>query len=154
MVGMDAGMFWLLLLIVLLAIELATMGLTTIWFAGGALLAFLAAMLGCSVMVQRVVFLICSFALLILTRPVAVHYMQRKHEKTNTDSLIGKTVIVNKTIDNLAQSGEIIISGVSWTARSKEETLIFEAGSKVRICAIEGVKLIVDKIQEKEEFSC
>lgn len=148
MVEMDSGMFWLLLLIVLLAIEIATLGLTTIWFAGGAVIAFLADLLGCSAMVQRVLFLICSLVLLILTRPIAVRYMQNRHEKTNTDSLIGKTVIVSKTIDNLSQSGEIMISGVSWTARSKEEALIFEAGSKVKICAIEGVKLIVEQINE------
>ena len=32
---------WLALLILLVLIELATMGLTTIWFAAGALFAFL-----------------------------------------------------------------------------------------------------------------
>ena len=38
--------FWLVLLVVLLVIELATLGLTTIWFAGGAAAAFVASILG------------------------------------------------------------------------------------------------------------
>lgn len=35
------SIYWLLLIIVLLVIEIITLGLTTIWFAGGALVAFI-----------------------------------------------------------------------------------------------------------------
>ena len=47
---------WLALLILLVLIELATMGLTTIWFAAGALVATIAAACGAPVLVGHPVF--------------------------------------------------------------------------------------------------
>ena len=64
--------YWLAIFIVLLIIEIATMGLTTIWFAGGALVAFLVAVLGLGLGVQIIIFAIVSLALLAVTRPIAM----------------------------------------------------------------------------------
>lgn len=140
---------WLGLVILLLVIELATMGLTTIWFAGGALAAFISTFFGANVIVQCALFLILSFVLLAVTRPLALKYMKPGMTRTNADSLIGRTAVVTKKIDNLAQTGEVMISDVSWTARNREESCVIAEGSKVRICAIEGVKLIVEEIKEE-----
>ncbi len=149
MTSMDPAIFWLGLVILLLIIEIATMGLTTIWFAGGAMVAFISTFFGADAAMQRTIFLVLSMALLIVTRPAAVRYMRSGHEKTNAESLIGRTAVVTADIDNLAQSGEVIISDVSWTARSREESCVIPAGSKVRICAIEGVKLIVEEMKSE-----
>lgn len=140
---------WLGLMILLLVIEIVTLGLTTVWFAGGALAAFIAACLGASVIVQLIIFVVLSLALLVITRPMAMRYMQKGHEKTNVESLIGRAAVVTKEINNLAQSGEVILSDVSWTARCVDDACIISAGSKVRICAIEGVKLMVEEIKEE-----
>ena len=70
--------------------------------------------------------------------------------KTNADSLIGRLAVVTVEVNNLAQSGEVVLSDVSWTARSKANGSVIPVGSKVRICAIEGVKLIVEEIKEEE----
>lgn len=43
---MQTTVIWLSLFVLFLVIEIITMGLTTIWFAGGALVAFLVAVLG------------------------------------------------------------------------------------------------------------
>ena len=45
--------FWLVLLILAIVIEVLTMGLTSIWFAGGSLVAILAALLQAPVWFQR-----------------------------------------------------------------------------------------------------
>ena len=89
-----------------------------------------------------------SLVLLICTRPVAVKWLNRNKTKTNADSLIGKLAIVTGEINNLAQSGEVVIADISWTARATDDSSVIAAGSKVRICAIEGVKLIVEEIKE------
>lgn len=65
------------------------------------------------------------------------------------DSLIGRTAVATKEINNLAQTGEVDIADISWTARSGDDLKIIPAGSKVKICAIEGVKLIVEEIKEE-----
>ncbi len=147
---MDPAILWLILMIALLVIEIVTMGLTTIWFAGGALAAFIAAFLGAVVMVQCILFAAVSFILLIVTRPLAMKYMKGGNpERTNADRLIGKTAMVSQDIDNLAGSGEVMAADVSWTARSRDEGCRISSGSKVKICAIEGVKLIVEEIKEE-----
>ena len=52
---------WLILLVLLVVIELATMGLTTIWFAGGALVATIAAACNVPLFLQVALFLSCRW---------------------------------------------------------------------------------------------
>ena len=98
------AVFWLTLFVILLVIEIFTLGLTTIWFAGGALASWVLALLNVSLPVQIVVFLVVSIVLLVLTRPVAVKYFNRKRERTNAEGLIGQTAVVTETIDSVPVS--------------------------------------------------
>ena len=97
-------MIWLGILAVFLIIEAITAGLTTIWFAGGALAAAVAALLGGNLVTQVILFLVVSLLLLVFTRPLAVKYMNRGLEKTNVNDLPGRTAVVTEEIDNLAQT--------------------------------------------------
>jgi len=148
MILSNPAIIWLGLVILLLAIEIATMGLTTIWFAGGAMAAFLSTFFGADAAMQRTIFIVLSLVLLVCTRPVAVKYMKGGKAKTNADSLIGSIAVVTKYIDKLAQSGEVMIADISWTARSRDDACRIPSGSKVRIHAIEGVKLIVEEEEQ------
>ena len=136
------GIFWLAVVIVMAVIEIITLGLTTIWFAGGALVAFLASMLGANFVVQLVLFIAVSVLLLAITRPLAVKYLNKNRESTNAESLIGKLAVVKEEIDNLNARGHVSINGQEWTARSFEEKIIPE-GATVEIVEISGVKLLV-----------
>ena len=95
---------WLVLLVVLLAIEAVTLGLTTIWFAGGALVAFVLALAGAGLFIQIAVFCVISVILLIFTRPVAAGWLNHGRVRTNAQSLIGETAVVTEEIDNLADA--------------------------------------------------
>lgn len=53
-----AWIIWLAAFVILIGIEAATMALTTIWFAGGAIIAFLLALLGANYNVQMAAFLL------------------------------------------------------------------------------------------------
>ena len=141
---------WLVAFVILIGIEAATMALTTIWFAGGAVAAFLAAVLGASVQVQLVVFLIVSFVLLLFTRPLAIRFVNRETVKTNVDGLIGRKAKVIKKIDNNEPSGAAVIDGQEWTARSADEAVTIPVGTHVVIKEVRGVKLIVEMIPETE----
>lgn len=144
---MTAGtvsIIWLVLLAVLLAVEIATLGLTTIWFAGGALAGFLVSLAGGPVWLQIILFLAISLLLLIFTRPLAMKYMNKNVQKTNIDSIVGQTGIVIHTIDNLKAEGQVMINGMEWTARSKSGSIIDE-GKVVKVTEVEGVKLIVEE---------
>ena len=141
---------WLVILIVLLVIEVITLGLSTIWFAGGAVFAFFAAVLEFSVQSQLVVFLIVSFVLLLFTRPLAIRFVNRETVKTNVDGLIGRKAKVIKKIDNNEPSGAAVIDGQEWTARSADEAVTIPVGTHVVIKEVRGVKLIVELIPETE----
>lgn len=133
---------WLILFLILIVLEAVTLGLTTIWFAGGALVGFIAAMLDVNYMVQIVLFLIVSIVLLVVTRPIAVEYLNKDRKKTNVEEIVGKTARVIKNIDNSEGTGEVILDGEVWMARSGDNEII-EEGRMVTVTQVEGVKLIV-----------
>ncbi len=135
---------WLIVAAMLIIVEIGTMGLTTIWFAGGAILAAAAAAFGAKWIVQALIFAVVSLLLLVLTRPIAQKHLMKSQEKTNVESLVGKTAIVTSDIDNLKEEGTVKVNGLEWTARSADDTVI-EKGSEVVITSISGVKLIVEK---------
>lgn len=139
------AIFWLAAVIVLLVIEIATLGLTTIWFAGGALVACIAALLHAGIVAQVVLFLAVSILLLLFTRPMAVRYMNKNRTKTNVDSLAGKEAVVTQDIDNLKSQGQVTVNGLEWTARTGSSQEIIEKGTIVEIEKVDGVKLIVKK---------
>ena len=141
---------WLVAFVILIGIEAATMALTTIWFAGGAVFAFFAAVLGFSIQTQLVVFLIVSFILLLFTRPFAMRFVNRETVKTNVDGLIGRRAKVITKIDNNEPSGATVVDGQEWTARSMDDAVTIPVGTHVVIKEVRGVTLIVEMIPETE----
>ena len=141
---------WLVAFVILIGIEAATMALTTIGFAGGAVFAFFAAVLGFSIQTQLVVFLIVSFILLLFTRPFAMRFVNRETVKTNVDGLIGRRAKVITKIDNNEPSGATVVDGQEWTARSMDDAVTIPVGTLVVIKEVRGVKLIVEMIPETE----
>lgn len=134
--------YWLIILAVLLVIEIITLGLATIWFAAGAVVAYVASLLGAPLLLQIAYFFVVSFVLLFFTRPLALRYFNKERAKTNINSIIGMEGLVTEAIDNLNQKGRVSMDGKEWTARSENDQLI-EKGTRVRALSVSGVKLIV-----------
>lgn len=143
------NLIWLGLFILLLVIEIITVGLTTIWFAAGALAALAANVLGANLIIQIIIFLVVSVVLLIFTRPWAEKHLNRKRVRTNYEREIGKVIRITEKVDNLDQTGKSVVDGQEWTVRSRNDSDIFEAGALARVVAVSGVKLIVEKCEEE-----
>lgn len=142
------SVIWLILIAILLVIEIITLGVTTVWFACGAFVAFIVSLFFDNIIAEIIVFFIVSIAMLVFTKPIVVKKFNLKKEKTNYDRVLGMVGNVMKTINNLDATGKVIVSGQEWTARSVNDTKI-EKGSKVLIKEIVGAKLIVEKIEEE-----
>ncbi len=142
--------FWMVILILCIVIEVLTLGLTTIWFAAGALVAIFAALLYAPIFVQVILFLLVSLTLLFFTRPIAVKYFNRDRVKTNVESMVGRQAIVTGEIDNVQATGQVTVSGQEWSARSWDDKVRIPAGAVVVVVAISGVKLIVRTEQRME----
>jgi membrane protein implicated in regulation of membrane protease activity len=139
---------WLLLAAIFIVTEIISLGLTTIWFAGGAFVAAIAALCGANLVVQIILFVVVALALLFLTRPLAMKYLEPKTEKTNAEALVGQNAVVLEEINNLKDTGRCKIGGMEWTARTKDDSVIIKEGYMAKVVEISGVKLIVDKVDE------
>ena len=140
---------WLGLLILFLVIEIATVGLTTIWMAGGALGALILDLAGLNLWWQIGAFLVVSFTMLVFTRPFVVKYINSHHEKTNYEGIIGKVVRITEKVDNLQQTGTAVVNGLEWTTRAERDDVILDPGDLAKVVNISGVKLIVKKNEEE-----
>lgn len=128
--------YWLAIFVILLIIEIVTMGLTTIWFAGGALAAMAAGLIGFGTGIQILVFLVVSVLLLVLTRPIAVKYFNQERQKTNAESLIGQQALVLEDIDTLQAAGLVEVRGQEWSAKTDEPNGKI---AKNKVVVIEGI---------------
>ncbi len=138
-------MFWLILAVIMAVFEILTQGLSTIWFAIGALAAFIVAVAGGNVPLQIVVFILVSIVMLLLVRPVSVKLLSGKIVKTNIDALVGRKVTVLKDINNIKETGSVTLDGTTWNARSVNDEDLISSGDTVVIEKVEGNKLIVKR---------
>ena len=134
------------------AVEAATAGLVSIWFAAGAVAGLIAAWPGAGVAAPVVPFAAASAAALAATRPPVRRYAAGKAVPTNLDRVLGDTGRVTETIDNARSAGAVDVGGKTWTARSDDGAVIPQ-GTTVKILRMEGVKLFVRKIEEKVEVT-
>ena len=134
---------WLVVLLVSIGVEVATLGLTSIWFAGGAVVAVIVAAFHGPVWLQILLFFAVSLLLLFFTRPIAVRYFNRDRVRTNVESMIGRQAIVTSEIDNLQGIGQVTVGGQEWSARTEADGMNLQPGTVVDIVAVNGVKLIV-----------
>ena len=137
-----AAIGWFVLTVILLIAEAATVTVISLWFAAGALAAMVTALLGGTVWIQTLVFVLVSAAALTALRPLVRKHLTPKLTATNIDSVIGSVGIVTGTIDNLTATGQVKLNGMEWSARSSSGDTL-EVGTKVRVDKIEGVKVFV-----------
>ena len=135
--------FWAVAVVAFVILELATVGLASIWFALGALCALIATLLGAPLWLQIVCFAVVSVATLLLTRPLAKKYINSRATATNADRVIGRRAVVKERIDELAGTGAVLADGKMWSARMADGGSA-EIGDIVVVREIRGVKLIVE----------
>lgn len=136
---------WTVLLIIFIVGELGTVGLSSIWFAAGSLVALVATILGAGFLVQIFLFLAVSIILFSATRPWARKYINSRTQSTNADRLIGETIRISERVSNIDQTGMAVVYGQEWTVRTGDDNETIEAGQMATVVAISGVKLIVEK---------
>lgn len=135
---------WLVIALILVIAEVATVQMVAIWFALGSVAALIPALMGAPYWLQAVVFLVVSAATLALTRPFLQRVLYVRREHTNADRVVGQTGMVEQTVENDQQPGRVMAMGLSWSALSDDGSTI-AVGEKIEVVAIDGVKLIVKR---------
>ena len=147
-----AAVIWLILIVVFLFMEANTVALVSMWFAGGALIAMIAALLGAVPGVQIVLFLGVSGILLTLLRPFLRKYITPKLTKTNSDAVIGSKGLVTVEVNNELAQGTVKLGAMEWTARSTSGEVL-STGTQVVVNKIEGVKVFVSPVKAETPVS-
>ena len=139
-------MIWALVIVGMIIFELVTLGnLVSVWFAFGALGALLVSLFSSNLTIQVLVFVVLSIVSLIFVRPITHKILKGTEVATNADRLLGKEIILDTDITQ-ENWGLVKINGIEWSATTADDSEI-AAGTSVIVTAIEGVKLIVKKVQ-------
>ncbi|HZK02014.1 MAG TPA: NfeD family protein, partial [Anaerovoracaceae bacterium] len=147
----SSSLIWIGVAVIFAIIETLTMGINTIWFAIGAVVASIVSMAGGSLLLQIIVFLIVSILLLYFTRPLAIKKLKIGNVKTNVDTLPGNTALVISDIIPY-NTGQVKVMGQIWTAISAGTKDPMKQGETVRILRVEGVKLVVEPLTESDKM--
>lgn len=140
------AIFWLVLMVVMLFVEAASVTLVSVWFGAGALAALIATLLGAKLRLQLVIFFAVSIALLLCLRPFVRKFLKPRINKTNVDALVDSQGYVTADIDNLKAQGYVKLGAMEWTARSTDGNPIAK-GTLVQVDRIEGVKAYVSPVK-------
>lgn len=139
------SIFWLVLAVVMGLVEAFTVQMVSIWFALGSAAGYVTSLFTDNIYIQVAVALVVTGITLVVTRPFAKRMINATKTHTNSDKYVGKTAIVTITIDNMQAVGQVKVDSSVWSAKSSDGSII-EKDSKVVVKAIEGVKLVVEKI--------
>lgn len=136
---------WLIVTVIAGIFEAITAGLISLWFVIGGIVAFVLSLFGFNTLVQSIAFITVSMLSMLALRPFIVKGKASRKTRMNVDRLIGKGCLVTQRVDNLNNTGEVMVNGQRWSAKTKEDDCIIEAGEKVEIEEVSGVKLIVHR---------
>ena len=137
------AIIWTGLLLTFIIVEAACpLHLISVWFAVGSLAALIVYMLGGPLWLQITLFVLVSGGLLAALWPLTKKYLTPRLVSTNIDSVIGSVGLVTTAIDNITATGQVKLGAMEWTARSTTGEPI-EAGTRIRVDRIEGVKVFV-----------
>ncbi|CAL9558618.1 hypothetical protein SUDANB121_04604 [Nocardiopsis dassonvillei] len=139
---MDAWLVWLLLAVVLGAVEVFTLTFVLGLLAAAALVAALLGAVGLPVAVQIIGFVAASAAGVYLVRPI----MRRQLSggpvvRSGAEGLVGRSAVVLQPVDR--DKGLIKLSGEEWSARSIDEDLVIPVGTHVDVMEIDGATAVV-----------
>jgi membrane protein implicated in regulation of membrane protease activity len=135
-------LIWLIAAGVLAAAEAASLTLVLIMFAGGAAAASITAAAGGPVLLQCIVAIVATLALLGGARPVARRHLSAGAGiPTGSESLVGEEAVVLSEVT--AQDGRVRLRGGEWSARSYDQTQVLPAGTVVRVMKITGATAVV-----------
>ena len=140
-----AALTWLVLMVIFLIAESASVMVISLWFAIGALAAMVASLCGAPVWLQALLFFVVSMSLLLTLRPLTKKYFTPRISRTNVDALIGKEGLVLEAVDNVNTAGRVKVDGMEWAARS-ENGQVLQAGERIVVNRVEGVKLFVSPL--------
>ena len=143
---MSYWVMWLVVVVLLAIIEASTVNLVSIWFVISGLVALIVSLFTEAFYIQFGVFVLLGIILLVITKPAMNKMLKEKETKLNLERIIGMEGIVTEKIEK-NKIGGVKVDGKLWSAISDVKIPV---NSVVKAVSIEGVKLVVEKVQEEK----
>ena len=145
--GQYMPIVWIGFAIFMLLCEGFTTQLVSIWFVLGSVCAAITTIFTSDITIQSAVFLVVSLVSLIVTRPLVKRFKRRnKTTGTNADRHIGQVGFMLTDLTDIDETAQSKVGAETWTVKSDKAPLFKK--TKVKVLAIEGVKLIVEPVTE------
>jgi len=143
----QAWIVWLIIAGIFAALEVLTPGFVLLWFAVGALVASVLAMLGIdSVAIQMIVFLVVSVVMVLASRTILEQFFTRARGaklRSGAETMIGQIGTVVESSRGALNEGAVKIYGSVWTAFPAEGEWPLTEGESVSVERIEGNSIYV-----------
>jgi membrane protein implicated in regulation of membrane protease activity len=135
--------FWVVVAMGALFIDITTSSFMFVWFALGAIVALVAMFLNASVVLQVIIFIAVTAASMAVGYPIVKRTIKKTVGKTLTmeESYVGKEITLEEDID---VKGNIKFQGIYWTVKNVGKPL--QKGDIVQVIGIEGNKLLIAKV--------
>ncbi|MFN0155710.1 MAG: NfeD family protein [Gaiella sp.] len=135
---------WLVVALVLVGVEIATLAFIALYLAVGAVAAAVVAIAGANVGVQVAVMAVVSIASLLLTRKPLMRALNRNPVvPSNAPTVVGKRAVITVPIHaGPGQRGQVRIGTEYWSATSSDESSI-DVGVTVDVMSLLGVSVVV-----------
>lgn len=139
---------WLAVFAVTLVLEFVTLDLVSGWISVGAIVSLILAVCGVPYEIQLVVCAGVAILCIVFLRKLALKYLYKEKGKTNLELAIGtKVKLLTDCIND--EKGTAKYNGVVWSVVTDGDEDL-HAGDYAEILRIEGNKLIVKGIKNKE----
>ena len=127
-------------------LEMLSLDLVLVMFAGGCLAGAVAYLLGASVGVQILAFAFTSVLLLATLRPFLLKRLRERTPliETNSAALVGQDAVVVSTVT--VEGGRVKLNGEVWSARVDAAQAI-PPGTEVKVSRIDGATAVVAPVR-------
>jgi membrane protein implicated in regulation of membrane protease activity len=135
--------FWAVVALGALFIDITTSSFMFVWFAIGAIAAIIAMLFNASVVVQVIIFVAVTAVAMGVGYPIVKKTIKKTVSKTLTmeEAYIGTEIVIDEDIDVKAK---IKFQGIYWTVKNVGKPL--KKGDLVQVIGIEGNKLLIAKV--------
>ena len=140
---------WIGVIVLAIVAEALTVQFVSIWFVAGGVAGLIANAMNVPVWPQVLIAAVVTLLLLLCTRSFVSRKLMPKKSRTNSDRYIGESGIVLEEVNNMEDKGQVKVMDKIWTARSDDGSLISK-GAAVKVLRIEGVKVIVARVQKRQ----
>lgn len=134
-------LIWLVAAVLFFIVEAAVPGLVSVWFGMSAVVTMLVSPLVKNLLYEFYIFIVLSGIIFLLTRKTAKSWKAKRKDKIDR---IRGTVVEIKSINDKGLY-EIYLDGKNWTGKSSDS---LEVGEKVQVVDIEGIRLVLKKIEK------